>query len=70
VFWTANSRDAELHLTETTAGNGVVQELGSEWISTPRRSLVLAAFVALAGPLDLLVSLADARLTAPHPSGG
>src|SRR5262249_38899152 len=24
VFWTANARDAELHLTQDTAGNGVV----------------------------------------------
>jgi len=36
-------------------------------IGDPGRSLVLAAFVALAGPQDLLVPLHG---TAPHPSTG
>ena len=28
VYWTADSRDAELHLTQQTAGNGVVTQPG------------------------------------------
>jgi len=30
VYWTANARDAELHLTQQTAGNGIVTNQGFE----------------------------------------
>jgi RHS repeat-associated protein len=41
VHWTANARDAELHLTQQTAGNGVVTNQGFD-LHTGRLTTILA----------------------------
>ncbi len=41
VYWTANARDAELHLTQQTAGNGVVTGQGFD-PQTGRLQTILA----------------------------
>jgi YD repeat-containing protein len=41
VYWTANARDAELHLTQQTAGNGVVTNQGFD-LHTGRLTTILA----------------------------
>jgi uncharacterized protein RhaS with RHS repeats len=41
VYWTANARDAELHLTQQTAGNGVVTSQGFD-AQTGRLTAILA----------------------------
>jgi RHS repeat-associated protein len=41
AYWTANARDAELHLTQETAGNGVVTTQGFD-VATGRLNTILA----------------------------
>jgi len=41
VYWTANARDTELHLTQQTAGNGVVTSQGFD-AATGRLNTILA----------------------------
>ncbi len=41
AYWTANARDAELHLTQETAGNGVVTTQGFD-VQTGRLNTILA----------------------------
>jgi hypothetical protein len=41
AYWTANARDAELHLTQQTAGNGIVTSQAFD-VETGRLNTILA----------------------------